>query len=156
MTGKKQKEYEKRVESLTRLTCIADVIVQHSKSMEDFHKERMLEWNKLIRNLVQHPEPQHANLKSLQSLENDFLTWWNEGYGPEVELFWMEIKKAGFDYERKDILKDVLKRKKIKNREEYDLITDVLTAAKQNGRINNDEFFELSKLIGEFEAKKKK
>ena len=156
MSIKKKKTYEEKTGDLIRLTCIADVIVQHSSSMDPFHKERMLDWSKLIKNLVQHPEPQHKNVKSVQSLENDFLTWWNEGYGSEVELFWMELKKAGLNYERRDILKEVLKRKKIRDREEYDFMVDSIVISKENGRINNDEYFELNNLIQDGEKKKLK
>ena len=102
------------------------------------------------------PEPQFKKVASLKYLENDFLIYWNEADGEDIEKFWIELYKNGIDFERKDTIQAVLKRKRIKDIPEYDSVIDNIVVAEQIGRIDKSQVKELNQLIGEFEQRQTK
>ena len=99
------------------------------------------------------PNPGFKKIASLKYLESDCLTYWNESAGPHVELFWERIANEKLGFKRKDVLKDVLKRNRIKNIFEFDSITDSLVISRQTGKIDEAEFLTLSQLLGDFEKR---
>jgi len=56
-------------------------------------------------------------------------------------------------FERKDVLRTVIKRGSIRSRNEYDTIADGLVIWRQEGRITEGDFAVLSKLIGKYEER---
>lgn len=66
------------------------------------------------------------------------------------ELFFI-IFKHSLPYKRKNVIIDVLKRKKVRSVQEYDVVKDNLIAALQLGQINNDEFNRLNEYLTDFE-----
>jgi len=84
------------------------------------------------------PEPQFKKLASLRYLENDFLIYWNEANDKGIEDFWTEVYKKGIDFQRKDSIQAVLKRKRIKDIHEFNNEIDNIIVAKQIDRINNE------------------
>lgn len=150
---KTKKDYQTEAEKLAKAIDIAiesytsvppeewDTVVL--KMMTKTHRE----WKENALN----PDPPFRNLKSLQFLVDSVFTFFNEGNGPTVELFWKKLKEVELDYPREDRLGKVLKRDKIKSRSEYNLVTDMMVGAHQTGRISEKEFKRLSEMIDEFE-----
>jgi len=104
-------------------------------------------------------DQKYRNLVSLKYDEVEVLTFFNEGSGPTVEYFWKRIAEEGLPYQRKDVLGDVLKRGRIRTRQEYDVIVDTYIPAQQEGRITSEQAIALGSMIEDYEnraAKKKK
>lgn len=144
----KRKTYQQRAEQLAKAVDIADNIVQESKVIPEESKAYFLNYGKQVKSMALNPEPQFKKVASIQYLENDFLTYWNEADGSDIEKFWLELHQNEIDYERKDTIQVVLKRKKIKDIHEYNAITDNIVVAEQLGRITKGQAIELSQLIG--------
>src|ERR1700741_941926 len=53
--------------------------------------------------------------KSIDSVKNDILIYFQESSGPAIEYFWSELKKNNIGYVRENKLGKILKRGKIKN-----------------------------------------
>jgi hypothetical protein len=102
-----------------------------------------------------HPAPQYKKLASLQYTVEAVLTFFQEATGKVVEDFWEQVAKEGLGYERVDRLRKALNRGKIRGRLEYDQVTDTFIAAKQEGRITEEEASRLGGMIGEFEKRKR-
>jgi len=143
--------YQERAEKLEKAIDIAQNIVSQSLEMEISLKKAMLSFGNTTKNDALNPEPKFRKIASIKYLENDFLTYWNEAKGNDIENFWKEIYNKEIDFERKDTIKLVLKRNKIKNRNEYNTIIDTIVVAEQIGRITTEQKETLSKLIGQFE-----
>ena len=152
MTTKRQ-TYQERAERLAKTIDIAEKIIVESKSLDEKTRTHFLKWGREIKNMVLNPEPKFKKVASIKYLENDFLIYWNEADGEDIEKFWTELYKNGIDFERKDTLQAVLKRKRIKDIQEYDSIIDNIVAAEQIGRIDKNQVKELNQLIGEFEQR---
>lgn len=131
---------------------IAESIVKKS-SLPETLKSSLSNFAKQTRDWALNPDKEFKNLKSLSQIEQDFLTYWNESSGEEVELFWKEVDSAAIDIERKDILKEVLKRKMIRNILEFNYIIDAFVISQQQGRITFEEANILNSYLAEFEKK---
>jgi hypothetical protein len=155
----KRSTYQDRAEQLARAVDIADAIIKASTVFSEEYKTHFLKWGQQVKYMALNPEPQFKKIVSLKYLENDFLTFWNESNGQDIDKFWSTISANNIDYQRKDTIQAVLKRKKIKDIHEYDNIVDNIVVAEQLDQITKAQVVELNKLIGEFEerqAKKKK
>lgn len=152
MTTKRQ-TYLQRAERLAKTIDIAEKVIIDSKSLDEKTRTHYLKWGREIKHMALNPEPQFKKVASLKYLENDFLIYWNEADGEDIEKFWTELYKNGIDFERKDTLQAVLKRKRIKDIHEYDSVIDNIVFAEQIGRIDKNQVKELNQLIGEFEQR---
>lgn len=152
MSSKKQ-TYQERAGRLAKIIDIAETVVKSSDSLSEDMRSHMLQWGQQIRNMALNPEPQFKRVASIKYLENDFLTYWNEASGPDVERFWSTVGNSGIDFERKDILKAILKKRLIKDIHEYDYVVDSILVAEQLGKINAEQVVELNKFLGEFELR---
>ena len=151
-----KKNYE---DEAIKLSKAADIAIE---SFEKFPPEI---WSKEVLNHViscytewkynaLNPEPQFKRIASLKyNIENVF-TYFQESAGKEVEYFWQQIQKQNLDYIREDKLAKVIKCGKIKNRIEFEYVTDIIVHAEQENRITNDEAKQLGKMLYEFEFKK--
>jgi hypothetical protein len=99
------------------------------------------------------PELPFANLRSLAYLEDAFFTYWNEASGPHVELFWQRVEALGLPFQRRDAVREVLRRGSINNAIEHQAITDALVIRQQIGTLSPAEAKRLSKMLGAFEAR---
>jgi hypothetical protein len=102
------------------------------------------------------PEPQFRNLRSLTQLRNDFLTYFQEGAGEDVEYFWKKIKERQLGYKRENKLLKILKRQRIKDQHEYDFITDVMVPYQQEGFISEEEVEKLNQFLADYELSPKR
>ncbi|NQX92926.1 MAG: hypothetical protein HRT74_12535 [Flavobacteriales bacterium] len=144
-------KYLKSAEQLAKAIDIAEGILTKSKSVDSTTRDYFIKWGSEMKHMALKPAPPFNKVASLKYIENDFLIYWNEGSGPDVELFWKEIYTKGLDFERKDTIRVVLKRQKIKDIHEYNNIVDNIVVAEQTGRVNKAQAVKLGELIGEFE-----
>jgi len=86
----------------------------------------------------------------------DVLTYFQEGVGEGITYFWQQVEKEKLGYVREDKLRKIMSKSRLKNREEYECLTDVLVAAGQEGRLTTQQAQQLSEMIGEFEKRKTK
>lgn len=107
------------------------------------------------KSLALNPAPQYKKAVSLNYIIQDVFTYFQEGNGDAVDHFWSRINKENLGYCREDKLRKILRKSKLKSRAEYECVTDLLVVAKQEGRINEQEVNKLSKMIDEFENRKK-
>lgn len=147
--------YQERAERLANAIDVADKIVRNSQTIPEDSKHHFLNWGREVRDNALNPEPQFKKVASIKFLENDFLIYWNEAKGPDIDEFWTEIHKNGIDFERKDTIQTVLRRNKIKDIHEYDSVIDNIAVAEQKGKIGQAQVKELNRLIGEFEQGQK-
>ncbi len=115
-------------------------------------KNTHIEWKKMALN----PKPIFKRIASLNYLVNDFLIYFQENNGKDVEYFWKEIKTQNLNYVREDKLGKIMKRGKINNRIEFEYATDIIVVAEQEKRITEGEAKKLAEMIGEFELRKRK
>lgn len=95
----------------------------------------------------------YQNKRDLKQIETEVFTCFNEDNGPSIDYFWQQIHANNLPFQRKDLLAKILKRKKIKDHEEYNFVTDVVVAYAQEGRITEEQETMLKKMIGDFEQR---
>lgn len=105
-----------------------------------------------FKELLLKTNPLKGNKRNLRYHEESIFTFFNEGTGPTVELFWSEVKRANLPFERKNLLPRIIKRKRIKDEAEYNYVKDALVPMFQEGNITQAEFDLLSLYIDQFEA----
>lgn len=102
------------------------------------------------------PKSEFRKVVSLNYIINDVFTVFQESEGKDVEYFWKQIKANNLDYVREDKLGEIIKRGKIKNRIEFEYVTDLIVVAEQETRITRSEAEKLAGMIGEFELNSRK
>ncbi len=98
------------------------------------------------------PELGYAKVASLAYLESAFFTYWNEGEGPHVDLFWDRIYECGLPYQRRDPIRKILKRGKVRSGMEAELLADVLSDV-SGARLKQAELKQLRHIMEEYERK---
>ena len=98
-------------------------------------------------------EQRFMNMASVNMAINDFLVYYNEGGGPDVEEFWRRVQEAGLPFERKDVLRIVLNRDRVRTRSEYDIVIDTAIPASQTGRITEEQCSRLLQLAENYEQR---
>jgi hypothetical protein len=146
--------YNNRAEQLSMAIDIAEKIINESLSIDEVTKKHFINFGQQMKEMALHPKPQFKNIASIKHLENDFLTYWNESSGEDVEMFWRLIAQHEIPFERKDLLKKVLLQKRIKNSIEYDHVIDGIVVDEQTGRISSDDAHKLNQYLSEFERRK--
>ena len=149
-----QNTYQDRADQLVRAVVIAGKIINESLSIDEVTKKHFINFGQHIKEMALHPTPQFRNISSIKHLENDFLTYWNESSGADVEMFWHLMAQHEISFERKDFLKKVLLQKRIKNSVEYDHVISGISIAEQTGRISNDEAIKLNQYLSAFEKRR--
>ncbi|WP_109831821.1 hypothetical protein [Reichenbachiella versicolor] len=145
--------YDERAKRLARTIEIAEEVINTSTSFPNDLKSHILNFGAECKRLALNPELQFRKVESLKFLENDYLTYWNESDGEHIEQFWKQVFYEELDFERKDIIRIVLKRGRIKDIHEFDNITDNIVAAEQIGRINSEQAELLGNYLSEFESR---
>jgi len=147
------KKYSEKLSEFLQVIEIAKQILQQSKTVSDERKDLHIKHMEQMKQLAENPQKETANFRSLAYIEEAILTYWMEGYGTDFDAFWSEISTRGLGYKRKNILRDVLQRKRIKNDMELNIVIDSLIPAQQEGKITSDEALALSQYISDFEKK---
>jgi hypothetical protein len=150
------KKYIERVKMLLEAIEIADKAFQESITLDDNTKSMVLHGHNEMKKLALNPPEGFATIRSLAYLEDAFLTHWNEASGPDVEKFWNEISKRSINYKRREVLKEILKKKKISNDMELAVVIDTMLVAQQTGKITISETELLNEYILKFEERQAK
>lgn len=148
-------KYDLEAESLSRIIDIAiDSIRQNpSGQFEQHHIELFIDVYQDYKNKVENPAPEFHNLTSLKYVRNDILTYFQEGSGDAVEAFWKEIKNKKIRVVRVNRFEKIIKRGKIKNQIEYDIIIDLYNSYIENNMLSVMEIDKINDLISDFEKK---
>ena len=107
-----------------------------------------------FRNKIMYMPPLYKNLKSLKFIQADIFIYFQEGSGQAINYFWSQVKDKGLPYQRENKLVKILKRKKMKNQNEYDYVTDVLVVFQQEGLIDDNDVLILNDAISRYEGRK--
>ena len=149
-------KYKDRIQRLLRTLDISKEILSSNDMIPKDERNAHFTFIEQTRELLLNPEPQYENSKSLEFVENAILTYWNEASGPHIENFWATLEKESISFIRRDVIREVLNRKKIKNIHEFDQIIDSFVIAQQTGRMSNTEAEKMNFYIQEFESRQKK
>jgi hypothetical protein len=95
-----------------------------------------------------HPELGFESLESLAFLESDFFTYWNEGTEPHVDEFWKLVAQHGLPYKRRDPLRDIIRRGRIRSGVEYEVATDGI----DDERLREREREQLEAMLAAYEG----
>ena len=149
--------YMKKAQNLGRAIDIAIEVVKKNppKDYDQSHINHFIETYLDLKEMALNPKPEFATTKSLAYLIDDVFTYFQEGTGEDVNIFWQEIKKAELPYKRENKLSKIFKRKRIKNQREYDLVIDTMIPYQQLGLIDDADIIVLNKFISDFEQKHK-
>lgn len=147
--------YKEKAKNLSQAIDIAIATIQEipPKGFNKSHIEQFIDTYLDAKNKAINPEPQFANTKSLKYIIDEVFTYFQEASGETVNVFWKRINENELPYKRKNKLAKIFKRKKIKNKTEYDFVIDVILPYQQEGLINEDEVSLLNTFIKDFEEK---
>ena len=152
---KARQTYEQRAEQFAKVRDIGIKVLTEAE-ISPHEKKRMIGMCSSDKEMALHPLPVYKRIGSLKCIEAEHFWYWNEHNGTHINEFWKEIKKAGLDYERKDIFKKILKHGKISNIQEYDYVIDEILVAEQTGRISIDEIKRLNYYLNNYEETRRK
>jgi len=135
-------ELHKLLSAIIEATKIAEEISHNREllSTDGYSRQMMIDYDRDTRELCKNLPQKYFNKKSIGIIVSDFLTYYNEGGGPDVEEFWRRVQEAGLPFERKDVLGIVLNRDRVRTRSEYDIVIDTAIPASQTGRHTSDQF----------------
>jgi hypothetical protein len=150
------RNYETEAIKLAKAIDIAiDAFVKYPpKDFTEEHIDHVVSVHNEWKNAVLNPEPKFKKIASLKYDIQNVFTYFQESSGETVEYFWRQIKNESLDYVREDKLRKIIERGK-KGQIEFDLVTDSLVAAEQDGQITKEQAGQLSRMIGEFEKRGK-
>lgn len=146
-----RRTYDERAAQLVKAIDISESLFRSSKGLSKDQKKTVLDGFEDIRAKVTNPEPAFRNVKSLAYLEQAVVQPWNEMVGRDADEFWRRAAEAGLDYERRDVIADVLARKRIRDDQEYEVIMDNMDAMADEGKISADQAETLRRLVTAFE-----
>lgn len=124
------------------MISIAENIVENLPTQVDELKQMLSSWA-FIKTMVTNLEPPYNKMRNIQDCESMFLEYWNESNHLVVSLFWEAMQANGIDIERKNLIQNVLKKRKITNMTEYDRVVDYISS-----ETPLDEQEKLDKYIG--------
>jgi hypothetical protein len=102
------------------------------------------------------PLPQFRKVASANQTMKDILIFFQESNGQAVNYFWEQISQAAIPIKRENKMAKILKRKRIKDRAEFDFLIDVLVPYQQGGMLTEEDVKKVNQMISEFERKKSK
>jgi len=149
-------DYSSQAELIINIIDIAiDCFTKNPpKEFKESHIKQFVNTYIDYRNKVINPEPQFRNLKSLKYIKNDVLTYFQEGSGKAVDIFWKEVNEKQFGFIRVNRFEKVLQRGKINSQIEYDMIIDHYNSYIETNTLSNTEIINLNELISDFEKKR--
>lgn len=107
------------------------------------------------KNDVVDPAPEFKNIKSVKQIIHLVLIFFQEGSGETVNAFWNEVNARSLKIKRVYNRFDrILKKGKIKDHEEYDIIIDLYDQYVQTNMPSKDDIEKINDLISNFEKGK--
>lgn len=88
----------------------------------------------------------------LRSVVSDRLVFWNEHEEAGTREFWKRVKDKGLPFKRRDIVREVIKRGRIRDMSEFELVVDEIGTSVRDSRLSLRELKALTKLVEELEA----
>lgn len=149
-----RRTYDEAAAALVRAIDIGEEVLTRASKVEN--RDDLVAFGKETRRMALSPEPAFRKVASLRYLEDAFFTYWNESAGKHIATFWKRIAEAGLPYRPRDIVREVLDRGRIRNRQEYDNVQDWMVVGEQEGRFTAAESETLSRLLGEYEGRGRK
>jgi hypothetical protein len=146
--------YHEAAASLAKAMDIAIATIRRSKTIPEQDRDELVANIEADQEMVLQPKPGFAKLSSLAYLESDFIEYWNEESGPDVEAFWKELSRAGLRYERKDVISSVLENEEVRTIQQFDWLIDNLLEAVDARRVTKTQQKKIHALMAEFEARK--
>lgn len=153
---KRRKTYKEEALKLAKAFDIA--IDAYSKyPPKDFEKELFLKdyisfldgWMKAC--LSPNP-PFRKRISDLKFLHPILFEFFQETKGKTVEYFWERIQEEKLDYKRrkKSLINEILERGKIKDRNEYNYVIDMIVTLEQEGITTKEDSIKLDEMIGKY------
>lgn len=146
-------KFKKKLSQIQKVCEIAtdSFIKNRPNNLDENSFKMIIKFYQDSSNELNNIEKKYQNLQSLKYLENDIFIYFNESSGKTVNYFWERIKEENLPFKRENKLVKILKRGKIKNDIEYDLVIDTIVPYQQEGVIVSEEVSQLNKMIGDFE-----
>ncbi len=148
-------KYDLEAESVSRIIDIAIDSIRKNPpdEFEQHHIELFVNGYQDYKSKVENPAPEYHNLKSLKSIRNDILIYFQEGCGDAVEEFWREIKTNKIRVVRANQFAKIIKRGKIRNHTEYDTIIDLYNSYVEDNMLSAKDIDKINYLISDFEQR---
>jgi hypothetical protein len=137
------------------LIDVIDIAMIHNppKVFEETHIKQFVNTYLDYKNKVINPESQFHNLTSLKLIKSDILTYFQESSGKAVDVFWKEINEKKLGIIRENRFEKLIKRGKIRNHIEYDMVIDLYNAYIETNMLSIMEIDKINDLISNFENK---
>ncbi len=149
----KKQSIEEHYRRLTKLIELSEAIVKDSQLITE--QERSDYLGDYQTNRVEAKQSlENKDSRFMKQLEKEVLTPWNETYDEDSQRFWKLVKQSGLELEREDHLEKILKRGRIANFTEYNVVQDSIVIWQQEGQVTSEQAAELHKMLGEYEQKK--
>jgi hypothetical protein len=133
--------------------AIDSLIHNPPKVFEETHIKQFVNTYLDYKNKVINPESQFHNLTSLKLIKSDILTYFQESSGKAVDVFWKEINEKKLGIIRENRFEKLIKRGKIRNHIEYDMVIDLYNAYIETNMLSIMEIDKINDLISNFENK---
>jgi len=146
-------DYNSQAKLLVNVINIAIECVNKNPP-EGFEKEHIQQFvNTYLnyKNKAINPRPEFSNSKSLKQIMDDVLVYFQEGTGKAVQVFWKEINAKQLNVKRVNKFEKIIKRGKIKNRSEYDVVIDLYNSYIETNMLSKKDINEINGLISSFE-----
>lgn len=128
-----------------------EAVTRESNELSAAEKQLILNAMKIRRSQVTNAKPNAQTLPTLRYIESAVIQAFNEESGPDTEKFWRRISEAGLDFRRRDVVRDILERDRIKDRIEYDIVVDTADTLADMGKVTPAEAKRLQQLVARFE-----
>ena len=96
---------------------------------------------------------QNKDKVMLKQLQHEILTPWNETNDADSKKFWKRVEEHGLGLQQENHLEKILKRGRIANFAEYEIVNDSIVIWQQEGQIDARQAAKLDEMLGKFEKK---
>lgn len=128
---------DERARQLLKALEIHEEVVRTSKELSSEQRKLVLTSLEQERELLTTPRGQTTS--ALRYSEDAIIGPFNEESGPDADRFWKKVAEAGLDFKRRDVIREILERKRINNRVEYDLVVDLVDTLEDDKKITRAE-----------------
>jgi len=153
--NKPKQSTEELYQRLRTLIELSETVVTASHDIPDDQKKLYLaDYKRNAQEAKTFAEQNNANF--LRQLQKEVLTPWHETDDADARKFWSLVAERKLPLEQKDQLGAILKRGRVTNPAEYELIQDSLVVWQQEKRITADQAADLNQMIEQYEQKRTK
>jgi hypothetical protein len=149
-TRKPSAECEEKARQLLQAITIHEDVVIESRAHTAAQKKLIRDG--LARERDRIVSGDSKTLATLHFVEATVLRSFNESSGPDTEKFWERVANAGLAFHRRDVVREILDRNRIKDRIEYDAVIDTADLLTDAGKITAAEAKQLRQLVERYEA----